>query len=93
MAEQRRLENEEENIIARRREKRVIQPIVRYEHSNLIAYAFNVEMAPSEGEPSTYEEAMSSKEASKWREAMEEEMRSSFEGESYYGMVNSKDRH
>ena len=66
-----------EDSIANRKPKRMTQLPKRYEHSNLIAYALNVELAPSEGEPRSFEEAVHSKDSRKWIEAMQEEMRSS----------------
>ena len=63
--------------LARDREKRTIKPLERYGHANLISYALIVgQEIEDQEEPQSYNEAISSKENSKWIEAMEEEMTS-----------------
>ena len=61
--------------MARDREKRTIKPPKRYGHADLIAYALIVgNEIEDRDEPQSYDEAISSKDNSKWIEAMEEEM-------------------
>ena len=74
MVQLRRQAQLEEESVARSRPRREVQPILRYEHSNLLTYALSVEMTPDEGEPQSFEEAMASRDAAKWLIAMKDEM-------------------
>ena len=76
MVQLRRQAQQEEESVARTRPRRDIQPVLRYEHSNLLAYALNVELSPCEGEPQGYEEAMASIDSAKMHVTMREEMNS-----------------
>ena len=58
MADIIRQEQLETESIARSRPRRVVPPVQMYEHSNLLAYALNVEINLDEGEPQKFEEAM-----------------------------------
>ena len=63
--------------IARGRERRTIRPPHKYGEANLIAYTLSiVDNIESSEESSTYEEAVSCSDSSKWMIAMQEEMKS-----------------
>ena len=59
--------------LARDREKRTIKPPERYGHVDLISYALMVgKKIENQEEPQSYDEAINSKDSSKWIEDMEE---------------------
>ena len=63
--------------IIRYREIRIITPPQKYGEANLVAYALSVaDNIESSKEPSTYEEAISCSDSSKWVIVMQEEMES-----------------
>ena len=70
-------EASQDYCLARDREIRTIKPPERYGHADLISYALIVgKENEDQEEPQSYDEAISSKDNSKWIEAMEEEMTS-----------------
>ena len=68
-------ESTQDYYLARDREMRTIKPPKRYGHADMISYAliFGKEIKDQE-EPQSYDKAISSKDNSKWIDAMEEEM-------------------
>ena len=63
--------------MARDRKRRTIKTPERYGHADLISYALIVgKEIEDQEEPQSYDETISSKDNSKWIEAMEEEMAS-----------------
>ena len=62
--------------VARDRQPRNCRPPQRYGYSDLVTYALTSAAKTIGEEPLTYEEAMSSKDANKWLEAMRSEIAS-----------------
>ena len=63
--------------ISRDTKRRTIKPPQKYGEADLVAYALSVvDNIESNEEPSTYEEALSCSDSSKWMIAMQEEMKS-----------------
>ncbi|XP_027184229.1 codeine O-demethylase-like [Coffea eugenioides] len=81
----------EEYSIARNRTRRDIRPPQRY--ANLVAYALSVaEKTDTVGEPSTYLEAFSCNDSAKWLIAMNEEIESLHQNETWVLVKTSSDK-
>ena len=71
------VESTQDYCLARDRERRTIKAPERYGHADLISFAFIAgKEIEDQGEPQSYEEAISSNDKCKWIEAMKEEMAS-----------------
>ena len=63
--------------LARDGKRRIIKPPERYDHANMISYALIVgRKIENQEEPRSYDEAISSKDSSKWIKVVEKEMAS-----------------
>lgn len=62
--------------MVRDRERRQVRPNPKYEINNLTDFALISGESLEHLEPSSYEDAMNSSDSKKWKEAMNEEMKS-----------------
>ncbi|KAH9671115.1 hypothetical protein KPL70_017228 [Citrus sinensis] len=69
--------------LVRDREIRVIRPLKRYAHADLIAFALTSAHELDTDEPRTYSEAVKGNESGKWKAAMDEEMQSLFKNHTW----------
>lgn len=68
----RQFDQQQQESIDTGRPKRIINPPVRYGFEDMVSYAFST----SSGDPSTFQDAITSSEKNIWMEAMVEEMES-----------------